>query len=98
MEINIPILQVDGGATANNFLMQFQSDILQINIDRPKNIESTAIGAGMLAGIGAGFWSNSAELKEIRVSDKIFIPSADNNTRTSLLLGWEQAIKQARHT
>jgi len=71
LDIDISNLNVDGGAVANNFLMQFQADILQINIDRPKNIESTALGAGMLAGLGVGFWKNPSELNEVRRTDKI---------------------------
>ena len=55
-----------GGACKNNFLMQFQSNIMQIDIDRPINIESTALGAGMLAGLGSGFWKNTKELINIQ--------------------------------
>jgi glycerol kinase len=87
-------LQVDGGATANNFLMQFQSDILQLKIDRPSNIESTALGIGMLAGIGSGFWNNPEDLKSIRETDKIFEPVMDVQTRKSLLQNWHQAVKR----
>ena len=87
-------LQVDGGASANNFLMQFQSDILQLKIDRPLNIESTALGIGMLAGIGSGFWNNPKDLESIRETDKIFEPVMDVQTRKSLLQNWHQAIKR----
>jgi glycerol kinase len=95
---NISVLQVDGGAVANNFLMQFQADILQIKIDRPKNIESTALGAGMLAGLGVGFWKNPAELKAVRETDQIFIPTMSDDKRTELLSNWTLAIRKVQYT
>ena len=95
---NISVLQVDGGAVANNFLMQFQADILQIKIDRPKNIESTALGAGMLAGLGVGFWKNPAELKAVRETDQIFIPIMSDDKRTELLSNWKLAIRKVQYT
>ena len=95
---NISVLQVDGGAVANNFLMQFQADILQIKIDRPKNIESTALGAGMLAGLGVGFWKNPAELKAVRETDQIFIPTMSDDKRTELLSNWKLAIRKVQYT
>ena len=94
----ISVLRVDGGAVANNFLMQFQADILQIKIDRPKNIESTALGAGMLAGLGVGFWKNPAELKAVRETDQIFIPTMSDNKRTELLSNWKLAIRKIQYT
>jgi glycerol kinase len=94
----ISYLQVDGGATVNNFLMQFQSDILRMKIDKSENIESTALGAGMLAGLGAGFWRDPLELKAMRSSDKIFIPTIDDNTRTTLLLAWKKAVQKTQTT
>ena len=95
---NISVLQVDGGAVANNFLMQFQADILQIKIDRPKNIESTALGAGMLAGLGVGFWKNPAELKAVRETDQIFTPTMSDDKRTELLSNWKLAIRKVQYT
>ncbi len=95
---DISVLQVDGGAVANNFLMQFQADILQIKIDRPKNIESTALGAGMLAGLGVGFWKNPAELKAVRETDQIFIPTMADDKRTELLSNWKLAIRKVQYT
>lgn len=95
---NISVLQVDGGAVANNFLMQFQADILQIKIDRPKNIESTALGAGILAGLGVGFWKNPAELKAVRETDQIFIPTMEDDKRTELLSNWKLAIRKIQYT
>ena len=98
LDIDISNLNVDGGAVANNFLMQFQADILQINIDRPKNIESTALGAGMLAGLGVGFWKNPSELKEVRKTDKIFYSTMSDNNRINLLSNWKSAIRKLQYT
>ncbi len=98
LDFSIPSLQVDGGATANNFLMQFQSDILQMKIYRPKNIESTALGAGMLAGIGSGFWSNFNQLTIAGATDIVFKPSMGTKTRTDLLRAWKQSVQQSIYT
>ena len=98
LDFSIPALQVDGGATANNFLMQFQSDILQMKINRPNNIESTALGAGMLAGIGSGFWSNLKQLTLSGSTYTVFKPSMETNTRTDLLTAWKQAVQQTIYT
>jgi len=95
MDCKIDSLKVDGGASANNFLMQFQADILQLKIDRPSNIESTALGIGMLAGICAEFWNNPGDLSSIRETDEIFEPAMDAQTRKYLLQNWHQAVKRA---
>ena len=78
--------------------MQFQSDILQMRINRPKNIESTALGAGMLAGIGSGFWSNLKQLTLTGSTYTEFKPSMETKTRTDLLTAWKQAVQQAIYT
>ena len=95
---DISVLQVDGGAVANNFLMQFQADILQINIDRPENIESTALGAGMLAGLGVGFWKNPADLKAVRKTDQLFIPTMSKSKRSEFLSNWKLAVRKVQYT
>ena len=77
--------------------MQFQSDILNSAINRPTNIETTALGAGMLAGIGSGFWDSPNELAEIRQVDTIFNPNMDAEKRQHLLNGWERAINTINH-
>ena len=95
---DLSTLQVDGGAVVNNFLMQFQADLLQLKIDRPANIESTALGAGMLAGLGVGFWKNPEELKAIRKTDKIFTPTMSKTQRDELLTNWNIALSKSRYT
>ena len=71
--IKLTEIRVDGGMVTNNLLMQFQADMIQQTIDRPLNIESTALGAGMLAGLGSGFWENSGEFQNVRKTDRIFL-------------------------
>ena len=96
MDMNLSTLKVDGGACANNFLMQFQADIIQQNLDRPLNIESTALGVGMLAGLGVGFWSDMVEIQNVRNTDRIFSAKMADMERLELLKNWKTAIKQAK--
>lgn len=95
-ETHLSILNVDGGASANEFLLQFQSDILKTPLVRPQNTESTAIGAAYLAGLCTGFWENTEELKAFRVSDDLFTPGMDEARRENLLGGWAEAIRRTK--
>ena len=92
----INVLKVDGGAATNDFLMQFQADLLGIPVDRPTDIESTGIGAGYLAGLGAGIWSNQEELKCLRISERIFEPSRTRDEMLNLYMGWKEAVERIR--
>ncbi len=92
--LKLKSLKVDGGATQNNFLMQFQSDILGIPVDRPKNIETTATGAAFLAGLGSGFWSSSNQLIQCREQDRLFTPQMPAKHRKLLYSGWNQAVRK----
>ncbi len=94
--IDIKELRVDGGATANNFLMQFQSDILDVNINRPEITETTALGAAFLAGRAVSFWQNSDELERVRKTDNLFSPRMEAQNRSNLLDGWRAAIHKTR--
>ena len=87
-------LNVDGGASANNFLMQFQSDILGTQIRRPQNTETTALGAAFLAGLTTGFWKDTAELKSLRSKDDIFEPKMGEDQKAKLKAGWKEAIRR----
>jgi glycerol kinase len=87
-------LRVDGGACKNNLLMQFQADILKVRINRPKVVETTAMGAAYLAGIQVGFWKSSAEINRIRRVDRIFSPKMKEATRKHLWAGWKNAVDQ----
>ncbi len=92
--MNIEKIAVDGGAVANNFLMQFQSDILNKPILRPIIIESTSLGAAYLAGLKAGIWKNQDELVQMKKYEREFSPSMDEEKRKSLLSGWKKALQR----
>ena len=89
-------LRVDGGASANNFLMQFQADILGRRIVRPADIETTALGAAYLAGLATGFWSSCAEVESFWRADRIFVPAMSDSQRKDLYNGWCTAISRTR--
>jgi glycerol kinase len=84
---------VDGGACANNILMQFQSDILGAEVERPEVIESTALGAAYLAGIQIGLWKKQDIINNRRIQKK-FIPLMDEATREKLYKGWKKAVER----
>jgi len=89
------VLRVDGGACANNFLMQFQSDILGVRVLRPKIVETTAMGAAMLAGRAVGIW-NDNDLNNLQAPDREFVPNMDEPTRAKLLKQWNRAIDRSK--
>lgn len=91
--ISIKELRVDGGATINNLLMQFQSDILQVGVVRPKVYETTALGAAYLAGLAVGFWNNIEEVQKQWKADKTFTPAMENEKTVELMKGWQRAVK-----
>lgn len=93
--VKISSLRVDGGACANNFLMQFQSDVLNAEVVRPQCIETTALGAAYLAGLAVGYWSNKEDIKKNWAIDKVFKPVMPEEKRTKLLKGWNKAIRAA---
>ena len=88
-------LRVDGGASSNNFLMQFQSDILDVNIDRPKVVETTALGAAYLAGLAVEFYNNKDEIKKSWIIDREFIPNMSYDKRNLLYKGWKKAVSRS---
>ena len=93
--IELKALKVDGGACANNFLMQFQSDILNVQVDRPKVIETTALGAAYLAGIAVGYWQNREDVRKNWAISKNFMPVMKEDKREKLLEGWHDAVKRS---
>ena len=95
-DIGAPItsLRADGGASANNFLMQFQSDIIGCPVARPRSAESTALGAAYLAGLAVGFWSGLDELRQKVQIDRTFEPAMDEEIRSKLLHGWNKAVSR----
>ena len=90
------VLRVDGGAAANNFLCQFQADILGTPVERPATTESTALGAAYLAGLAVGFWKDEAELSAQLKIDRRFEPSLSESQREELYAGWERAVERAK--
>ena len=93
--VRLDTLNVDGGASRNNFLMQFQADVLGCQIRRPSNIETTSLGAAFLAGLASGFWGGTDELRGLRATDDVFSPARDDADVERLLAGWKDAIRRA---
>lgn len=90
--IDIPVLKVDGGAAMNDFLLQFQADILGIEIARATNLETTALGAALLAGLAVGFWRDMDELRSLNATSQLFKPEMNNARKEQLYRGWQKAV------
>lgn len=93
--IKLASLKVDGGAAANNFLMQFQADILGTSVRRPVTLETTALGAAYLAGLAVGFWENKEEIASKWNLDNEFTPDMEEDVRAKKYRGWKKAVKRA---
>ena len=93
--IALASLKVDGGASANNYLMQTQADVIGAPVLRPTCVESTAMGAAYLAGLAVGFWRDQAEIRKIWAVDRIFEPQLDARSRDARLHGWHRAVQRA---
>src|SRR5213592_3661617 len=89
-------LRVDGGAAANDFLMQFQADVLGVPVDRPRVVETTAMGAAFLAGLAVGLWKSQAELERARRIGRRFQPRMKPEVRDALYRGWQEAVRRVR--
>ncbi|HDP74989.1 MAG TPA: glycerol kinase [Bacteroidales bacterium] len=94
--INLTELRVDGGASANNLLMQFQSDVLGINVVRPKTVETTAMGAAYLAGLATGYWNNIEEIANLWQLDRTFTPGMPAETLQKMKDKWADAVERAK--
>jgi glycerol kinase len=90
--INMTELRVDGGASKNDFLMQFQADMLGVPVDRPALVETTAAGSACLAGLAVGVWNSPADLDQVRRHDRRFEPRMERDEREKLYAGWQQAV------
>lgn len=95
-EMKVEILRVDGGAVNNEFLMQFQSDLLELEVELAKLNESTALGAAYLAGLATGFWSDLEDIKKMRSSKKTYSPKMDKEKIKELYSGWQKAVAATR--
>ncbi|WP_314056296.1 glycerol kinase GlpK [Shuttleworthella satelles] len=93
--IDLRSLKVDGGASANNFLMQFQADLLDRPVNRPSCVESTALGAAYLAGLAVGFWTSKEEVVKNIQLDRVFIPQIEKEERDKKRRGWNKAVRYA---
>src|SRR5438045_7177520 len=93
--IRLKDLRVDGGASANNLLMQFQSNLLGVPVVRPRVSETTALGAAYLAGLAVGYWKDQQEIAKQWQTDRRFVPSASSATRKKLIHGWKRALGRA---
>ena len=90
-------LRVDGGAAVNNFLMQFQADILGKPVVRPADVETTALGAAYLAGLAEGVWKDVSEVESFWRVERRFEPQMNDGQRASLMDGWRRAVSRARN-
>ena len=93
--VKLTRLRVDGGASANDFLMQFQSDLLGAEVLRPACIETTALGAAYLAGLAVGYWKDLNDIKQNRQTGRVFLPEMSEDSRAELKKGWQRALKTA---
>lgn len=94
--ISLSALRVDGGAAANNLLMQIQADVLGVPVQRPAVTETTALGAAYLAGLAVGFWPGVEALEAAWSVERTFEPRMSENERAALLEGWRRAVERAR--
>ncbi|MGN0788533.1 MAG: FGGY family carbohydrate kinase, partial [Christensenellales bacterium] len=90
-------LNVDGGACVSNVLMQFQADLLKADVVRPKVVETTALGACYLAGLGVGVWKSVDDIKTDREIDRVFSPSMQEDRREKLIMGWLESVARAKY-
>lgn len=95
-KIDLKSLRVDGGAVSNNFLMQFQADLLNANVERSKIQETTALGAAYLAGLAVGFWKDQVEIEKLWQKDVTFSPEMSESERNKLYKGWKRAVEATR--
>ncbi|MGL4987932.1 MAG: FGGY-family carbohydrate kinase, partial [Cetobacterium sp.] len=93
--IELKALKVDGGASANNFLMQFQSDIIGKEVHRPSTIETTALGAAYLAGLAVGFWNDKNEIKQNWCLEKTFTPAMVEEEKELKYRKWNKAVERS---
>jgi glycerol kinase len=98
-DAGVPVkgIRVDGGASANDFLMQFQADILNASVTRPKVVESTALGAVYLAGLAVGFYKDKDDILKNVAVDRVFEPCIDDAYRKKLIAGWNKAVGRVRN-
>ena len=88
-------LRVDGGASVSNIMMQIQADLIRTVVNRPKTVETTALGAAYLAGLAVGMWETTEEIEKNREVEKVFIPKMDKKERDKLCADWKRAVERS---
>ncbi|HUX47548.1 MAG TPA: FGGY-family carbohydrate kinase, partial [Desulfosporosinus sp.] len=94
--MRLQVLKVDGGAVVNNLLMQFQADLLGASVERPKVIETTALGVAYLAGLAVGFWKDREEIRRNWQMDHRFVPEMSEERKVKLYRGWLKAVERSK--
>ena len=95
--IHLQELRVDGGASVSDIMMQIQADMINAAVNRPKTVETTALGAAYLAGLAVGFWENLDQLEANREVERLFTPNIDPARREKLYHGWQRAVERSRN-
>jgi glycerol kinase len=95
-KLRLKEIRVDGGAAANNFLAQFQADMLGVKLSRPRWVETTGLGAAYLAGLTVGFWRDRAEIASLRQQERLFMPGVERERYRDLYRGWRRAVKRSK--
>ncbi len=90
-------MRVDGGASVSNILLQIQANLTSSKVNRPKLVETTALGAAYMAGLAVGFWKDFDEIERVREVDRIFVPTVDGQTRDDMIKGWHKAVERSRN-
>ena len=90
-------LRVDGGASVSNILLQIQSNLSSTKVNRPKLVETTALGSAYMAGLAVGFWKDFDEIEKVREVDRVFVPLIDNDSREAMIKGWHKAVERSRN-
>lgn len=96
-DIELSELRVDGGASISNIMMQIQADLIRTQVNRPKNVETTALGAAYLAGLCIGYWKDTAEIENYREVDQVFWPQITKDERDKLYKGWKKAVERSKN-
>ena len=94
--IDFTELRVDGGASVSNIMLQIQADMIRCNVNRPKTVETTALGAAYLAGLAVGVWESKEEIEKNRQVERIFEPKMDEAKRNALYDGWKRAVERSK--
>ena len=94
--VEVKELRIDGGAAANDFLCQFQADLLGLNVTRPQILETTAMGAAFLAGLAVGVWQNQAQIRDLWQEEKVFTPKISKGDAAYLMEDWSRAIERSK--